>query len=378
MSKNSHGNGSVYERKDGRFVASVRYVDDKGRKRRVSEYANTRKEANAKLRVMLRRLEEGAPVTESNLTVKAWSERWAETTLAASKIKETTRRGYADVIRLHIVPGLGDITLRELNPSHVEAWLLNLGSRLSPSTVRQCHTVLGKILNTAMTHELVRRNVARLVDRPRLERKEAKHYSSDQVKALREAARGDRLEPFLTLPAYTGLRKGEALGLRWADVNLESKTPQLRVTGTLSRVKSGLLRSEPKSRSGWRTVPLVPEAVEAIREAKRLQARERLAAGEAWTDTGYVFTTPIGTPVDPGNALHWFYAVRDRAGIEEGSLHTLRHSAAAVLLAVGVPMPIVKDILGHSSITITVDMYGHMAPTVVADAMLEGMTGYGS
>lgn len=378
MSKQSHGNGSVYERRDGRYVASVRYTDDKGRKRRVSEYAATRKEANAKLKVLLRRIEDGAPVSESNLTVKAWSERWIETTLAASNIKGTTRRTYADLARLHIVPRLGEITLRELSPSHVEAWLLDLGTRLSPSTVRQCLTVLGKILATALAHELVRRNVARLVDRPRLERKEAKHFSSDEVKALRAKAKGERLEPFLTLTAYTGLRRGEALGLLWADVDLDSKAPQLRVTGSLSRVKGGLVRSEPKTKAGRRTVPLVPEAMEALREAKRQQLRERLSAGEAWTDSGYVFTTEIGTPVDPGNALHWFYSVRKRAGIKEGSLHTLRHSAASVLLGSGVPMPIVKDVLGHSSITVTVDMYGHMAPTVIADAMREGMTGYGS
>ena len=280
-------------------------------------------------------------------------------------------------MRTHIVPALGHLPLRRITPAHVEDWVIELQGRRSASTVRQAHALLVVILDDAVTHGAIRKNAAHAVKRPRKARTEAAFYLSEQVAALLAAADGHRLAPFLTLTAYTGLRKGEALALRWVDIELDTETSHARITGTLARIGSELVRSEPKTNAGRRTVPLVPEAVTALREARVQQARERLAAGEAWTDTGYVFRTELGTPVDPRNALRWFYSIRNAAGINEGSLHTLRHSAASVLLGAGVPMPVVKDVLGHSSITVTVDMYGHMAPAVVADAVARGMAGYG-
>ena len=134
------------------------------------------------------------------------------------------------------------------------------------------------------------------------------------------------------------------------------------MTGTLARVGTELFRQDTKTTAGRRVVPLVPEAVRALKAQRKAQAAEQLRAGTAWTSTGYVFTTEIGTPVDPRNALRWFYVIRDKAKLESGSWHTLRHSCASVLLTSGVPMPIVSAILGHSSISITVDTYGHLSP----------------
>jgi integrase len=385
----------------------VRYTDDRGKPRRATAYGKTEKEARQRLREMLRRIEDGQTPKDSTISLSQWTERWLVATAASRRA--TTQATYSSLLRTHALPVLGDVRLRDLTPAMIEDWALELGTRRAASTTRQALTVLAMVLDAAVKHELLRRNVARLVERPRQPRSEARSYSSEEVALVLNAAGADRLATFLTVTAYTGLRKGEVLALRWEDINLDASTPVLRVTGTLARVGPTLVRTEPKTESGRRVVPLVGPAADSLREQRRRQVSERLAAGPAWTNSGYVFTTEIGTPIDPRNALRWFYLVRDRIGVERmladsdcpheapsrsklkqcttcgrkpsdyfgGSLHTLRHSAASVLLGAGVPMPVVKDILGHSSITITVDMYGHMAPTVVAAEMLRGMDGYG-
>jgi integrase len=303
-----------------------------------------------------------------------WCARWVATTLEASARRATTKATYATLVRRHILPAMGEKRLKEISAADVERLVLDVRARLAPSTTRQVHMVLVMVLDSAVKHGLLRRNVAKLVDRPVRPTKEAHYFTPDVVTALRNGAAGHRLEPFLTLIAFTGLRKGEALALRWTDVDLEGDVPTLKVTGTLSRVGADLLRSEPKTASGRRVVPLVPQGVAALERARKRQREERLKAGDLWVDSGYVFTTALGTPVDPRNALRWFYDLRKKAGQETGSIHSLRHSVASVLLAANVPMPVVRDVLGHASIEVTVDLYGHMSPTTIAAEMARGMT----
>lgn len=374
--RNRKGEGTVWQRSDGRWVARLTFFDDTGRKRRADKYAKSKREAQAHLRSMRRHAEDGVPLVESALTVGAWSERWIARSLAASPRKATTKETYGRLIRHHLVEGsLGSVRLDKLTPSKVEEWIGDLGERRSESTCRQVHALLCLVLDGAVREGLVRRNAARTVRKPRVSTRDARAYSSQEVAVLLAAAKDERLASLLKIYAYTGMRKGEALALRWSDVDLESSS--VRITGSLARVGGELQRLEPKTAKSRRGVPLVPEAVEALREQRVRQARERLAAGAAWTDSGFVFTTEAGTALDPRNVLRWFYSLRDRAGIDGGSIHSLRHSAASVLLANGVPMPIVSDVLGHSSISITVDMYGHMAPSVIADEVRRGMIGYG-
>lgn len=385
----------------------MRYTDDRGTSQRATAYGRSERDAKQKLREMLGRIDAGQTPKDATITFEPWAERWLEITGVSRR--ETTHTTYRSLLRTHAYPAFGAARLCDLTPALIEDWVLDLGRRRSASTTRQALIVVATVLDAAVKHELLRRNVARMVQRPRQPRREAVSYSSDEIARLLDEAAGERLEQFLVVSAFTGLRKGEALALRWADVDIDAAFPCLRVTGTLMRSDRGLVRSEPKTYAGRRVVPLVPRAVQALRDQRRAQAADRLAAGPAWTDGGYVFATEIGTPIDPRNALRWFYLVRDRVAIAtmtadpvcahdadsvrvdracqqcgrkpndylRGSLHTLRHSAASALLGAGVPMPVVKDVLGHSSITITVDMYGHLAPTIVASEMTRGMDGYG-
>lgn len=173
------------------------------------------------------------------------------------------------------------------------------------------------------------------------------------------------------------MRRGEALALRWSDVNLEGASPFVHVGGTLSRIEGRLVRTDPKTEAGRRAVPLVEPAVKGLTSARTLQARDKLRLGEAWWGEDWVFTTEDGKPMDPRNVLRWFYRVRSKAGLNAGSLHSLRHSAASTLLEAGVPMPEIRDILGHSSIAVTVDLYGHMSHQHLHSAMQRGLVAYG-
>ena len=198
------------------------------------------------------------------------------------------------------------------------------------------------------------------------------------VSALLKAAEGHRHHAVLVLIAATGLRRGEALALRWADVDLDAGV--LAVRGTLNRVTGKLVVSEPKTARSRRTVPLSPAAVALLRKHKTAQKRERLAAANQWTDTGLVFTTEVGTPIDPRNLLRTIQAAAHKAGITGVGVHTLRHSTATVWMESGVHIKAVCDLLGHSSISITGDIYGHTTDDTARAAVegLDGVFGIGS
>jgi integrase len=166
---------------------------------------------------------------------------------------------------------------------------------------------------------------------------------------------------------HTGLRRGEALALRWTDVDLEHKT--LRVRGTLARIDGDLVVTDPKTAKSRRFVPISAPTERILRDIRTAQAQQRLLAGPAWQATGYVFTTELGEPCDPRNALRALYVAAAKAGLAGVGLHTLRHTAASVMLTEGVPLKVVSDLLGHSSIAITGDVYGHVSPDVSAEAM---------
>jgi integrase len=234
------------------------------------------------------------------------------------------------------------------------------------STVRQIYTVLRAVLDTAVRDGLVARNVATAVKRPQVERREARYLVPDDVRRLVEAVADDRLRALFLLLLGTGLRRGEALALGWTDVDLDAGV--VRVRGTLGRSGGALVVTEPKTEKSRRSVSLPGPIVAELRGHRVRQAEKRLRAGAEWTDAGFVFCTRWGTPLDPRNALRALTAAAARAGLEDVGLHTLRHSAASALIAGGVHMKVVQEILGHSSYAITADVYSHVAVTQQQEA----------
>lgn len=393
MSKNANGEGSIYAwKKNGApagYKGAISYRDENGETKRFVAYGRTRKLVKDKLDKARERLEVGAPVRDSKQTIGEWLAYWRTTGLAASDRKESTKELYSRLSMKHLEPApFGARRLDELKPSHIEALLLDMKARtkppkseggephraLSDSTIRQVYTVLRAGLDGAVRDEQIARNPAVKVPRPGVDRHEAKHLAVAEVAAVLKAAETSRYYPALALISATGLRRGEALALTWDSSIVNLDEGWLKVRKTLGRVNGALVSSEPKTDRSRRTVPLSPAVVTMLRKYKVAQAAEKLRAGNQWRDSGLVFTNEFGGPVDPRNLLRVIEVAAAAANVEGVGVHTLRHSAAVAWLEAGVHIKAVADLLGHSSIAITGDVYGHTSDEAARSAV-EGWSG---
>ena len=269
---------------------------------------------------------------------------------------------------------------REVQAAHDAAvdsalrWLQRRAAytRLGRGGVRQVPT--RGLLATRFTHRdsragdgLIARNPFAAVRRPRVSSVEAQFLEPAQVRLLLEAARDSRYGLFFEFLVHTGLRRGEALALTWSDVDLDERL--VRVRGTLARLNGELRVSEPKSTKSRRTIPLSEPALDVLRRVAERTGFERVQAVQLWVESGHVFVTDVGKPCDPRNALRALTTAARQAALPHVGLHTLRHSAASVMLSEGVPISVVSQILGHSGISITADVYGHIAPDVSRSAL---------
>jgi len=268
-----------------------------------------------------------------------------------------------------------------LTPQEVEVFYTHiLTEGISAFTVRMCHKVLRQALNDALRLGLVHRNVAVLVKPPRVRPREMAFYTEEQVHTLLEAVTGNRLEALIVLALATGMREGELLALSWDDLNLDNASVLVRANVVITR--EGKLREEVKTGHSRRRIALPNIAVEALRRHRVRQAEERLRMGVAWEDNNLVFPNTFGRLYDANNwRFAWFYPLLQRAGLPRVRPHDLRHTAATLLLARGVPVKVVSEMLGHASIGITLSIYGHVLPHMqeqaarTMDEMLRGTSG---
>ena len=274
------------------------------------------------------------------------------------------------MVHPHIVPGLGRLKLKSLNPAHVRAFYRDrLDTGLSPATVHKMHVVLHKALDGAVSDGLIPHNAAKDVKVPQTgSRKEIRPLTSQQARDLFDAARGDRLEALYVLAIATGLRQGELLALKWEDVELEEAV--LRVRRTLTRSGGKVEVGPPKTPNSRRSVGLMSRAVEALRAHLARQLAEMEEMGSLYRPGGLVFANEIGGIINPSN-LRNRHLVRllERAKLPKVRFHDLRHTCATLLLTKNVNPKIVSEMLGHSSISITLDTYSHVLPTMRANAV---------
>jgi len=386
MGKRQNGEGNLYQRASGRWDARLSYTDpETGQPRRQAFYGRTAAEVRGKMKAARERIEAGAPVRDSSQTLAEWLAHWRDTTLAVSDRKEATRELYANLSRRHLEKGsFGAKRLDKLKPTDVEALVLAMRSQtkpaknkdddpvraLSDSTIRSAYTVLRQALDGAVRDGLLARNPAAQVKRPAVERVEARYLNADDVSAVLKAAEGSRYHTALLLIAATGLRRGECLALRWDAVDLDAGV--LKVVATMGRVGKKLVTSEPKTQRSRRIVPLSPAVVVMLKAHRKSQLEERMRAANQWTDSGLVFCTELGRPVDGRNLLRTLEDAAKTAGVEDVDVHTLRHSAATAWLESGVHIKAVSDLLGHSSISITGDVYMHVSDDT-ARAAVDGL-----
>lgn len=361
MTKNANGEGSVYRRKDGRYVAALTLPDGTRR----YWYGHTREEAHQQLTEALGKLHRNLPLPANQLALGPFLTSWLEN-VVKPKVRPRTYDRYESILRVHLIPALGKTRLTKLTPQQVQGLVTKLlNDGLAPRTVAQIRTVLSYALNQALKWGAISRNVAALVDNPRAERPKIKAFNPEEARRFLEAVRGDHWEALYTVAVCLGLRQGEALGLSWQDVSLDAGL--LHVRKALSKKDKTLV--EPKSKSGRRTIALPPMIISSLRAHHARQLEQRLKAGDRWRDMGLVFTTGIGTPVDHRALSREFHALLEAAGLPRLRFHDLRHSCASLLLAQNVHPKVVMEILGHSQISVTLDTYSHVIPSLQEEAM---------
>lgn len=357
--------GSITQLPDGRWQARITYYEGGIRKRKAF-YGRTRKEAQEKLQRALADLQRGIlPVSEKQ-TVGEFLQAWL-TDVAKPTLRPRTYRRYHEIVHLHLLPTLGHVVLAKLAPSQVQKMLNDkLASGLSPATVTYILAVLRRALGQAEKWQLVTRNVAKLVDAPRVSREEVQPFTVEEVLRLLDVARGHRLYALFVVAVALGLREGELLGLRWQDVDFERGT--LTVAVQLQTIDGKHVLTEPKTARSRRTLQLPQFVLDILQQHRANQLLEKSQLGESWREHGLVFASSVGTPVPARNLLRLWYGMLQKAGLPKRPFHTLRHTAASYLLAMGCDIRTVQQVLGHSQVSLTANLYTHVMPTLLQDA----------
>lgn len=296
-----------------------------------------------------------------------YSEHWLET-VAKVRLRPATWTNYAYAFRVHISPSLGRVPLRTLTPTRVRAFLARCAETgLAANSVRIVHATLRTMLAEAVRDELVERNVAAIVRGPRVDREEVRPWSLDEASTFLAGAGEHRWLALFAVGVAVGMRKGELLALSWRDVDLVDGT--VRVRQTVQRLRGqGLVFGPPKSPRSRRTIPLPASSLTILLAHRDRQDAERLAAGARWQESGLVFTTNVGTVIEPRNLSRTFDQLVAKSGVRRIRFHDLRHTCASLLLAQGVSPRVVMDVLGHSQLSITMDLYSHVMPSALRDA----------
>lgn len=383
----ANGNGTVYQRADGRWIARAYVLTPDGTMRRRDFYGATEAEANGKMVAAQAKSNEGIPADATGWTIERFLLYWLEHIVKPAR-KPKTYQGYELVCRVHLIPRLGKKRLNKLNGADVRLFLRQVEGmclcclhetdarrpvarccaagkccqqRPSARLVQQIHSVLRNALQAAVREELIGRNVAKLVQVAGPEYETDRGLSLDQAKQVLAAAAEDRLYALFVLALYLGLRRGELLGLRWTDIDFDDES--LEIERALQRVAGQLQEVTPKSRSSRRTVPLIGVCLDALRQHQKRQRVECWENGRQWDPAGYVFTSRAGTPIKPDNLRRSWYPIRKAAGVEHVVFHGMRHTCVTLLLNLGVPPHIVREIVGHSDIDVTMTIYAHASLT---------------
>ncbi|MEV4534661.1 tyrosine-type recombinase/integrase [Asanoa sp. NPDC049518] len=382
--RNPSGEGSIYQRSsDGRWVGQAYVLTTNGTRKRRSVYGATWEEAHAKLVELKSQSQRGIPIPDRAWKLADYLPYW----LAAYVIdlKPTTARGYESAVRLHLIPALGTKRVDRLQVQHVKVFLdefrrkclccaaeLDKDRPLSRQccSARKCcrrypgvrqvqfvHAVLRNALQHAMREELVSRNVAKLVRVPSPRYRVGKGLTVDQARAVLAAAEGHRLYALYVVAATMGLRRGELLGLRWSDLDLDEGT--MTIAQTVQRVGGVLLLQGTKTEDSESVLPLPEWTWIVLLDHQEAQQRERERLREIWQDHGLVFPSELGTPMEPRNLNRHFAQLREKAGCQGTRLHDLRHTVVSLLMELGVPPHTVQAIARHADVKITLKIYSH-------------------
>ncbi|HEY4189340.1 MAG TPA: tyrosine-type recombinase/integrase [Candidatus Limnocylindrales bacterium] len=382
--RRSAGEGSVYETPDGRWRGRITWTEPDGSQQRRYVRGRTSAEARDRLDELRNRLKVGTLAPTSTGTLGEYLAGWIER--HRDQVRPSTWRTAELYVRVYLTPALGRIPLGRLTAADVERALASFVRSgrpiaagdprpprpVSPVTAGHVRAILRAALGDAARAGLVGRNVAADAKPPHVPHRPIAYLSSEEVGRLLDVTADDPLGPLYAIAASTGLRRGELVALRWTDVDLAAGT--LTVSRSIARNDAGgWSAAETKSARSRRTLPLGSMTRHAFERQRRRQAAAKLAAGSTWQDrAGLVFTDAVGRPVLPEHVSHAFDGARTRAGLPTATLHQLRHTAATMLLAEGIPLAVISEWLGHSGIGVTIAHYAAVVPALhrqAADAL---------
>jgi integrase len=360
--------GSIKKKRDGVFLVSIFLERDANGKRQYhyKQIKGTKADAQTYLNDILHSKDTGTFVQPVALTLNEYLTKWLATA-ARPRVSERTHEGYQYLLNQHVQPELGKQKLSDVRPLHIQKLYSDMQERgLSARTVRYLHAVLSSALKQAVRWGMLARNPAELVELPRQARKEMLALSPKEATEFLKAAAADRWCVLFAFALATGTRPEEYLGLQWKDVDLEHGVVTVRRALVWRSTGGGWYFGEPKTARSRRQIPLPASTLLALKEHRRQQAEERLKAGASYQQNDLVFATPEGGPLAPRNLKRrHFRPILKRAKLpQEFRLYDLRHSCATLLLAAGEHPKVVSERLGHASVTLTLDVYSHVLPTM--------------
>jgi integrase len=343
-------------RKDGRAAASAIYEG-----KRITKYGKTKTEAKQKLDTYLADLRSGKLVVGPKQTVGQYLTHWLEDQHRL-QIEITTLSSYRSVLSVHLIPAFGHLQLSQLTREHIQVFCSKkLDDGISPGWIHYIHAVLSSALTSAVEHDLLTKNPCSGVVLPRIGRKKPNVLTQEECRRLIEAAKGRRLWFLLLVAITTGARLGEMLALRWSDFDLNNL--RIHIHRSVSYVNGvGYVVHDTKSESGARRVVLSQLVTDGINEQRAYIDQLRKRAGSSWVELGLVFPNKYGRYLSDDVLYDELRAVFADAGLDQRTFHKFRHSAATLLFAAGVNPKVVQEALGHSSISITLGMYGDVTP----------------
>ena len=334
------------------------------------------KQADKKLRELAAAVDSGTALDLSKVNVSEFLERWMAD-YVATNTAPSTQDGYHFIVRCHLIPHLGNIPLKKLQPAHLQEYYakaLSTGRRdgkggLSARTVKHHHRVLSEALSHAVKWGVLSRNVAQMTDPPRPSRKEINILSPVEIDRLVDAFEGTDYYALVYTALYTGMRRGELLGLRWCDVDLPLAT--ISVTQSLQRLYGGEFSvREPKSAHSRRLIPMPPSLAVLLRRHNEHEEQRKELLGVTVSPTDLVFSRYDDHPLDPSTVSHNFGDIVTKSGLKNVRFHDLRHAHASLMLRTGASPKVISERLGHSSTAITMDIYSHVMPGLQEEAAI--------
>jgi integrase len=366
--------GHIRQRSKGSWEIAIDIGKDPSTGRRRQHFETVRgckADAQKRLHQLLLSVEQGSFVRPSRLTLAQFLEEWLQSYVVLN-CSPRTKTSYEMIIRRHIISELGSIPLSQLEPRHLQAFYsqqkaegrVDGNGQLSPRTVRYCRSLLAEALGHAVKMGLLSHNAAQATEAPRLDHKVMPILATEDVPRFLEAAQKTAYYMLFYLLLHTGVRRGEALALRWKNIDLGlaslGVSAYLSVVETVYKMNGTYVIKEPKTSGGKRRIALSPSLALVLRQHRGEQQGQRALLGKPLTNDDFVFAHPDGTPLDPSTVSHAFNKTIQKAGLPHIRLHDLRHTHASLLLQAGVHPKIVQERLGHSSIRVTLDTYSHV------------------